>query len=91
MAEKANIPTEKKALTVKKAAAPVVKEKKIGAIQRWWRETLGELRKVNWPTPKEAWRLTRIVIYVVVAMGVLLGGLDYLFTFVISKLLGNAG
>ena len=31
---------------------------------RWWRETLGELRKVTWPTPLEAWQLTKVVIVV---------------------------
>ena len=38
------------------------KEKKTNAITRWWRETVGELRKVTWPTPQEAWRLTKVVI-----------------------------
>ena len=60
------------------------KTKKEGRIKRWWRETVGELKKVNWPTPQEAWRLTKIVIMVIIAMGLLLGGLDYVFT----KLMG---
>ena len=29
-------------------------EKKTNGITRWWRETLGELRKVTWPTTPEA-------------------------------------
>ena len=33
-------------------------------ISRYWRETVGELRKVTWPTPKEAWALTKIVLIV---------------------------
>ena len=45
--------------------------KKPNAIARWWRETLGELRKVSWPTPQEAWRLTKIVIVVMLAMSAL--------------------
>jgi preprotein translocase subunit SecE len=90
VAEKTKATSIKSNLPVKKAAAPVAKEKKVGGIQRWWRETIGELRKVHWPTPKEAWRLTRIVIVVVVIMGVLLGGLDYVFTIVIGKLLGSS-
>ncbi len=45
---------------IEKAKAPNV-------IQRYFRETLGELRKVNWPTPKEAWHLTRIVLLVLVS------------------------
>jgi preprotein translocase SecE subunit len=39
-----------------------------------------ELRKVVWPTPEQLTRLTAIVIGISVAMGFLLGGIDYLFT-----------
>ena len=31
-----------------------LKPKKENRIKRWWRETVGELRKVNWPTTQEA-------------------------------------
>jgi preprotein translocase subunit SecE len=65
-----------------------VKAKKENRIKRWWRETIGELRKVNWPTPQEAWRLTKIVILVVVIMGAVLGGLDFLFTKLITLIVG---
>jgi preprotein translocase SecE subunit len=39
-----------------------------------------ELRKVVWPTPEQLTRLTALVIAMSVAMGFLLGGVDYLFT-----------
>lgn len=65
----------------------IEKEVKPNAIQRWFRETVGELRKVSWPTTQEAWRLTRIVILVVVAMSALLGLLDLLFSTSITALL----
>jgi preprotein translocase subunit SecE len=64
------------------------KAKKEGRIKRWWRETVGELRKVNWPTPREAWRLTKIVLLVMVLMGVILGGLDYVFTLLVGWMVG---
>jgi len=64
------------------------KVKKEGRIKRWWRETVGELRKVNWPTPREAWRLTKIVLIVMVAMGALLGTLDFLFTKLVALVVG---
>jgi preprotein translocase subunit SecE len=51
---------------------------------KWWRETIGELRKVSWPTTHEAWRLTKIVIVVMVIMSFLLGFFDFVF----SKLIG---
>lgn len=69
-------------------ADKIVKTKKEGRIKRWWRETIGELKKVNWPTPQEAWRLTKIVIVVIIAMGTLLGGLDFLFTKLIGLIVG---
>ena len=47
---------------------------------RWWRETIGELRKVSWPSLPEARRLTFIVIMTMIATGVVLGLLDYLFS-----------
>ncbi len=64
------------------------KEKKENRIARWWRETIGELRKVQWPTPREAWRLTKIVILVIVLMGLVLGGLDFGFTKLIAWIVG---
>ena len=65
-----------------------LKPKKENRIKRWWRETVGELRKVTWPTTREAWRLTKIVLLVMVAMGALLGGLDFIFTKLIGLVLG---
>jgi preprotein translocase subunit SecE len=62
-------------------------EKKPNAIKRWWRETLGELRKVSWPTLPEARRLTKIVLIVMGIMALLLGVLDYLFSTLITLIL----
>ncbi len=56
------------------------KPKEPNAIQRYYRETVGELRKVNWPTPKEAWHLTKIVLLVLAMMSILLGSLDFVFS-----------
>lgn len=60
------------------------KTKKEGRLKKWWRETIGELHKVNWPTRKEALRLTWIVLLVVTLMGAFLGLID----FGLSKLIG---
>ena len=67
-----------------KKKAGATKKKKTNAIVRLWRETIGELRKVTWPTTKEAWRLTRIVIVVMLVMSFLLGIFDFIF----SKMIG---
>ena len=52
------------------------KSKRENAIQRFYRETMGELRKVTWPTWPEARNLTIIVIIVTVAMAVFLYLID---------------
>ena len=58
------------------------------AIQRYLRETIGELKKVNWPTRKEATNLTIIVLIVTVGMSAFLGLLDFLFTRFFALILG---
>jgi preprotein translocase subunit SecE len=45
-------------------------------LARFYRETVGELRKVSWPTREEALNLTFIVIIVLIAMALLLGFVD---------------
>ena len=52
--------------------------RKPNAIQRYIRETSGELRKVSWPTWPEARRLTLLVLLVMVVMGAFLGVVDLL-------------
>ncbi len=51
-------------------------EKKPNAITRYVRETTGELRKVSWPTRREALQLSAIVIAVMVVMGIYLSLVD---------------
>ncbi|NMC45698.1 MAG: preprotein translocase subunit SecE [Chloroflexi bacterium] len=63
------------------------KTKKENGIARWWRETTGELRKVTWPTKKEAWQTTKIVLLVIVLVGSLLATLDSAFTRLIALIL----
>jgi len=53
-------------------------EKKENAIARFYRETVGELRKVSWPTRIEATNLTILVLIVLVAMAVFLGSVDWI-------------
>ena len=59
-------------------------------LQAWYRETVGELRKVSWPTGPEARRLTGLVLLVMVVMGILLGGVDLLAREALNILLGVA-
>lgn len=48
-------------------------------VRRYISETTGELRKVSWPTRKEAVNLTIIVVIVIITMSMFLGSLDYIF------------
>jgi len=58
----------------------------IEKIQRFWRETIGELRKVTWPTREEAWKMTRLVLVVMVIMALVLGVLDLAFSRLVTFL-----
>ena len=63
--------------------------KKQNAIQRFTRETVGELRKVSWPTRQEAWQITKIVLVVLAFMGVFLGIIvDRVARWLLNLLLG---
>lgn len=53
-------------------------DRKENAVVRFYRETVGELRKVSWPTRAEATNLTMIVIVVLVGMAIFLGTIDLL-------------
>lgn len=52
----------------------------INGLRKNFRETIGELKKVSWPTTQETFNLTKIVIVVILVMAVLLGSLDLIFT-----------
>ena len=53
-------------------------KKNENAVQRYFRETTGELRKVSWPTWPEARHLTYLVLIVMVVIGGFLSIVDYL-------------
>lgn len=48
------------------------------------KESRAELRKVRWPTREETIRYTASVIVISAALAVFLGGLDYLFQFILN-------
>jgi preprotein translocase subunit SecE len=64
------------------------KAKKQNAIQNFFRETVGELRKVSWPTWPEARRLTILVLIVMVAMGIYLSLVDRIAGQLLNLVLG---
>lgn len=63
-------------------------KKQENAIQRYYRETTGELRKVSWPTWPEARRLTILVLVVMVVVGLFLASVDALAKELLNLMLG---
>jgi preprotein translocase subunit SecE len=53
-------------------------------VGEYLRDTRGELRKVSWPTRKQATNLTLIVLAVTIAMAIFLGAVDLLFGALVS-------
>ncbi len=53
----------------------------------YFKEVKSEMSKVTWPTRKETIHYTLIVIGISLVVALFLGGLDYLFTFLIRTLI----
>ena len=55
----------------------------------FFRECVGELKKVTWPTKDDVWASVKVVIALSILMALLLGGLDLgfgsLFEFLLTK------
>jgi preprotein translocase subunit SecE len=71
---------------VSKAAAEVKQENRL---VRYFKETRAELRKVHWPTRREARNLTIIVLSVTVIMALILGLLDFFFSWLSGGIFTN--
>lgn len=59
-------------------------------IREWFRDAIAELRRVVWPTPQETRTLTLVVIGLSVALGLLMGFFDWLFS-ILYQLLVSIG
>jgi len=53
----------------------------------FFRESIEELKKAQWPTRREAFRLSVLVMVICVFVGGLLGILDYGFTKVLTEMI----
>jgi len=63
----------------------------VKVLVRWFRslksyfiEAWGELRKVTWPSRKELWNSTITVLVVIILVGIFLGVVDLLLTFIMG-------
>jgi preprotein translocase subunit SecE len=78
-------PSDKKEFYVAKGE----KSKRENALQRFFRETMGELRRVTWPTWLEARNLTVVVVIVLVIMALFLWGIDSGATKLLTLMIGS--
>ena len=56
-----------------------------GSVARLPREVITELRRVTWPSREEVIRLTIMVLIVSAVVGLFLGGVDYVFNFLMTE------
>lgn len=56
-------------------------------ISNYIKQSIEELKKVTWPTKKETYNYTLVVIFVSAGVAIFLGGLDYLFSNIIKVIL----
>ena len=64
--------------------------KKENRITQYFRETVAELRKVNWPTREEAINLTMVVVVTIFLMSIFLGVIvDSIFSFIVRTLIAR--
>ena len=57
-------------------------------IAKYFRECIGELKKITWPTLSQTTKNFLIVLAVVLVMGVLIYALDQGLYFVLNKIMG---
>jgi preprotein translocase subunit SecE len=58
-------------------ASRVISTERTSGVRKFVRETMAEIKKVNWPDRETTRNLTLVVVAVSVALGLILGGLDY--------------
>ena len=57
--------------------------------RRFFSDSMFELRKVVWPTREESYRITAMVLIVVVIISLILAAFDWVISFLIKLLLGS--
>ena len=71
----------KRAMTTPAERGPAPLARGRGFIHEVW----VELKKTTWPTPKEAWRLTSVVIGVILIVAVYIGAIDYVLSWLTKR------
>ena len=65
---------------VVEASAKPAKEKKKGKIKEAWKGFKSETKKIVWPTWKQVFKNTGIVLVIVIICAIVVGALDYAFS-----------
>lgn len=79
----------------KEAPAPTRVTRPVGApripggVRQFIVDTKAELKRVVWPTRQQATNLTVVVIAVSAAVGLFMGGVDYVFRKIFELILGG--
>jgi preprotein translocase subunit SecE len=60
------------------ASEPSALALRLEGLKRGYRDTVAELKKVNWPDRETTKNLTIVVIGISIVLGLLLGGIDFL-------------
>ena len=68
--------------------------KKLGffkRVQKWFREMRSELKKVIWPTPKDAAKKTGVALVVMVISAIVIWGFDEIAQMIVKAVISIAG
>jgi len=70
----------------KKGRKPKEKKKRKSRVAKWFREMRSELKKVIWPTPKQALYNTLVVLVIVVVSAVVIWAVDQAGSYIVNAL-----
>jgi len=73
--------------TARRPQRPALPARSGGAGFSFFQDVVNELKKVVWPTRQQTFRLSAVVVVACGAVGVALGLIDYIFTFIMQKFL----
>ena len=57
---------------------------------KYIKESVEEMKKVTWPTKKETYNYTLLVIGISLSVAIFLGALDYIFSFVLDLIISSS-
>lgn len=75
-------------ITNQMAKTTTEKTSKLTSLKKFVREAYAELKKVTWPTRKQIWYWTLVVIVFTLCVSLYLGLIDFLLAWLFSALLG---